>query len=149
MMEDYKPFGELSRDEKLALMTAWVDGEFIEWRAAGWKTWKFTTEPNWQLHHAYRIAPKPVVKPSLNWDHVAPEYVSLVVDEDGAGWLYTKPPRASGEGFIYQQGRGWGTAYAFTSFNPGSFVPNKNGIVENWQDSLVYRPGFEPEGETK
>lgn len=40
-MGECKKFGELSRDEKLELLTAWVDGAALEWRhdRAGIQVW--------------------------------------------------------------------------------------------------------------
>lgn len=149
-MEEYKKFGELTRDEKLALMTAWVDGEKIQF-SYGNRDWRVVAKPEWSSAIFYRTAPKPVVKPSINWDHVAEKYVALAVHGDGKPFLY-----GNYDELRPAYGEFWGLRRAeklllagFASFSPGSFTPNKDDIVENWQDSLVFRPGYEPKGETK
>lgn len=57
------PFGALSREEKLALFTAWIDGAEIEYLSDG--KWSSTCgfSPCWSLSLAYRIKPAPLPDP--------------------------------------------------------------------------------------
>ena len=56
-----KTFGELTKDEKKALMGAWVDGETIEYFSEAFGEWKETAGPCWVRTAKYRIKPKPPV----------------------------------------------------------------------------------------
>jgi hypothetical protein len=143
-MEEYQQFSELSREEKLELITAWVDGSVIEAYSAFGEWRAVPTGFAWWGTSIFRIAPKPVVKPSINWDHVSEKFVALAVDEDGTWVLYSGAPVADRDSFAYFGERA--LAVNFASFIPGSFIPSKDGVVENWRDSLVFRPGYEPKG---
>lgn len=72
-----------------------------------------------------------MTKPSINWDHVAPEFVVMAADSDGAPWLYEDEPKAGN--FEWFGCRGV-EANVFASFVPGTC---------DWRDSLVIRPGYE------
>ena len=72
---------------------------------------------------------KAIIKPSIDWSHVSPEYGYLFQDSDGEGYLcHDKPSRIES---------GWNTeshyisADVFTSYVPGNC---------DWEDSLVKRP---------
>lgn len=148
-MEEYKKFGDLTRDEKLALVTAWVDGEKIEAQepAIARDSWDTIIRPSWYDDVCYRIAPKPVVKPSINWDHVVEECIALAVDAYGEFTFFADIPKKEKDGYA-----GYGCVSSplmFASFHPGSFMEACGNKITNWQDSLVFRPGYEPKGEGK
>lgn len=126
-------FKELSKEEKLALCEAVIDGKCVEI--------KFSEDGVWNTRHSkvlelydtfeYRIAPE---KPSINWDHVAPEFKYLCVNKLGDGFLSNQPYRNIANGYF--EWGDWPTttiirADAFASFKPGNCAP---------EDSLVERP---------
>lgn len=55
-----KPFGELDKFTKMALIEAWIDGEVIQ---AGdeYGYWHYVSPPIWSGDVKYRVKPKPVV----------------------------------------------------------------------------------------
>lgn len=64
-----KTFGELTNDEKKALMGAWVDGETIEVLSCK-DNWDYVKNPTWRWDNIYRIKPKPpVVKTYTNFGY--------------------------------------------------------------------------------
>ena len=65
---EYKTFGELSREEKHALFTAWMDEKTIEIRFDD-GNWHPVDLPSWVPEREYRIAP---TKPSIDWAEVDP-----------------------------------------------------------------------------
>lgn len=78
-----------------------------------------------------------MTKPSINWDHVAPEFVVMATDGDGSSWLYRKIPMPM-ENKCRWHDIEWVDAILFSSFTPGTC---------DWRDSLVIRPGYEETGE--
>lgn len=52
--------------------------------------------PAWEADWEYRIKS---TKPSINWAHVAPEYVALATDEDGSSYICTATPEATEYGW--------------------------------------------------
>jgi hypothetical protein len=114
-----KPFGELDLETKIALFAAWVDGAKIECNGT-------VGHPAWHLSRTYRVAP---TKPSINWDHVAPQFKWMARDEDGETWLTKTEPKCGSVGWfncVSILPADW-----FASFRPGSC---------DWKDSLVRRP---------
>lgn len=114
-----------------AIAHAWVDGAEIEGRdpKAPYPVlheWAISEFPAWLDYWEYRIA---LTKPSINWEHVAPEYVALATDRDGSSYIFTRVPEATANT--------WGTGYPckgaeiFQSFVKGTC---------DWKDSLVLRP---------
>jgi hypothetical protein len=75
---------------------------------------------------------------------VAEKFVALTIDEDGTALVHTCNPTAKKAtlGFFNSDGAQY-IGDHFSSFERGSFVPNKDGIIDNWRDSLVFRPGYE------
>ena len=72
---------------------------------------------------------KAITKPSIDWDHVSPEYGYLFQDSDGEGYLcLDKPSRIES---------GWNVGSHYTHAN--LFTSYKSGSCD-WQDSLVKRP---------
>ena len=94
---------------------------------------KYHVEGNVTLFpHPVEIV-KAIVKPSIDWNHVSPEYNYLAQDENGDGYLCGKNP--------HRKNTTWNTAWTmespyirattFTSYEPGGC---------DWKDSLVERP---------
>lgn len=110
-------------------MQAYVDGEEIEHRTSGgWLSVKYPLW-HWKRSLDYRVAK---TQDSINWDHVAPEFICHARNEDGSVFLCSNKPKI-GVGEWYNRGQSI-NIYYFTSF--------KRGTVD-WEDSLVMRPGVE------
>lgn len=122
---------------KIEVMEAYCRGEPIEMKFTNQVACCYTriTDPDWTWSKLnYRVVR---TKPSINWDHVSPQYVALARDSGGDVWLYTKTPtRCSGTTFwaVDEGGIGWLVKNTFASFTPGTC---------DWKDSLVIRPGYE------
>ncbi len=130
-----KTFKELTRDEKLSLYIAGLDGIPIDIFCSNY--WRRIEEPSFVNDCCYRISP---TKPSINWDHVHPDYVAMATNKGGFTHLISITN-------IVPIGYGWKTAdntvlenctsaFPFASFKPGTC---------DWKDSLVVRPGYEEE----
>lgn len=132
-MTQYKPFGQLKRGQKLALMAAWVDGEDIEFKHNGKEHWEVAGKPTWQDSVCYRIA---VIPDSINWDHVHPDYNYMTRDCNGS-FLHKNKPLKHAYVWMVQPPKGdpVGAAVRATAF--ASYKQGKTA----WQDSLVIRPG--------
>ncbi len=121
-----KNFGDLIRGEQLALFEAWLDGELIEMKTST-EEWCENPYPSWVTGLAYRLKPK---TPSINWDHVNPDYNWLATDKDGRSFLYIGRP-ADEDNSWCTPGSEYGRADAIVSFKPGTCP---------WRESLVRRP---------
>lgn len=112
-----------------AVMLAAAEGKPIECRRNGnkWHLHGHPFEFNWASSE-YRVA---VTKPSINWDHVHPDYKWMATDQNGKVFLHTTKPHIDGDSWT-------GNLYAYTC-SYASFVPG----TCDWKDSLVVRPGVE------
>ena len=63
-------FGQLTNDEKKALMCAWVDGKKIEGFLT--ESWVSVKNPSWGSSIVYRIKPEPVVQVFVSYGLVYP-----------------------------------------------------------------------------
>lgn len=120
-----KTFGELTREEKIQLFTAWVDGSELESKFSEKDEWTQNDSPSWSLKVRYRIKP---TKPSINWDHVHSDYNWLATDKDGNSFLSPQKPQLT-ENYWMSAFRK--SAKIFASFKPGTCA---------WEESPVERP---------
>lgn len=95
-MADYKTFGEMTRDEQIALFTAWLDDQEIEWlRNVKYDVWirkrraDKSTSFVFSNNICYRIVPK---QDQIDWSHVAPKYKYMARDECGEAYLFEEKP---------------------------------------------------------
>jgi hypothetical protein len=118
-----------------AIAHAWVDGAEIEGRKirAGGADIDYIHlgKPSWYENWEYRIV---LTKPSINWEHVAPEHVALATDSTGSSYLLTRVPEANAH--MWLTDARWVRAEVFQSFVKGTC---------DWKDSLVIRPSAELE----
>lgn len=129
---EYKPFGELSREKQLELFNAWLDGDKIEVQFPDDKSWAVLDYPQWNCGHVYRVEPTPLTKPSIEWGHVAPKYKWAAVDEDGSPYAYINEPKPQQWPNIWWDEEAASVSLeCLASFKPGTC---------NWKDSLVQRP---------
>ena len=119
-----KKFGDLTKEEKMTLVAAWIDGEDVEHFCLP-DQWHLVKQPSWQNNAAYRVRAEK--RPQIDWSHVAPEYNWLAMDEDGDHWLYEeKPCLYPGE----WRGAGASCPRALASFKKGNC---------DWKESLIGR----------
>ena len=132
-MSKHKPFGELTRDEKLELMAAWVDGKTIETSKAPDITgWCSPFGCLWSCNIYHRI--KPDTPDTINWSHVSPEYKWMARDKNGRAHLFIRQPD------LDEYTNEWAEATEdFTWVYCNVFVSYKQGTVD-WKGSLVERP---------
>lgn len=128
--ENTKPFGELSKEEKMKLIEAWVDGKEIEFYCAYYEkpTWKNISYPNWYHANHYRVK---CTQDFIDWDHVDEEYNYMARDKDGRAWLYVNEPHISYSQKYWVIDGSFAKASAFTSYKQND-AP--------WQESVVKRP---------
>lgn len=120
-----KAFGKMNREEKLELLTAWLDGEKIEYLCS-YSGWQTCGKPMWAGAVSYRV--KPVVQDSINWSHVHEDFKYMARDEDGRAHLYKGSPHRSE------------TIWSLVGYQEvGTFSSYKRGDTD-WKDSLVCRP---------
>lgn len=150
-----RKFAELSRNEQIAMMTAWLDGAVIQFGICTKDTagsedvilrWTDQANPSWCATSHYRIKP---ILPSIDWSHVHQVYKWMATDSDGTTNLFAECP--------VQAARVWNAprhyvpdapselsrlarehfyppsimVYGFASFKPGTC---------DWDKSLVERP---------
>lgn len=127
-MNNLTPFGQLPIDARVAMFRAYQEGKDIQFFCDTDKQWLKGECLTWLPHIAYRIAPEP---PSINWDHVAPKYVALAMDDDGECYLCTEIPGRKGRFWDAHDSADWGNPAPFASFKPGNC---------HWAESLVLRP---------
>lgn len=111
----------------------WLHGEALKSYAGkvelfGYEGWSDAGSWTFIPHLVCRAKPKPVTKPSINWDHVHPDYKWMATDDSGETHLFIDEPEP----------------YDFTwvsydiSAPADSFASFKSGDCD-WKDSLVRR----------
>lgn len=123
-----KPFGQLSREEKLELMTAWVDGKQMEVNFGG-DRW-LEVDPMWTAGASYRVAPPPPIKATIPWEHIKPEYKWAAMGQSGYWYFYDEKPEKGHASWIVSH-RGSSTPMKALIFPEGNMP---------WDQSLVERP---------
>lgn len=126
-MNRLTPFGELPIDERVAMFRAHQEGKKLQVYTSTAR-WVDFYKPTWAAESIYRIAPEP---PSINWDHVAPEYVALAMDDDGEWYLGTMVPHKTESFWDAPDDAEWIDPKTFASFVPGTCP---------WDESRVLRP---------
>lgn len=126
-MTNTKTFGELTREEKLELMTHWIDGGMVEVRYT--KKWAVVRPPSWNPMSIYR---KAQTKPSVNWDHVSDDFNWLAVGGDGKAYLHGKKPYLDKTYGFWISVSATRTARVLSSYKRGTC---------DFKESLVMRPG--------
>lgn len=121
-------FKDLSKEEKLALCEAVIDGKRVQAYSPLDECWYDKEIDDFDFYFAaeYRIAPE---KPSINWEHVAPEFKYLFLNGSSTYYIGTYKPTYN-YGW-YCGGGHYVDATIFASFKPGNCAP---------EDSLVERP---------
>jgi hypothetical protein len=112
-----------------AVMLAAADGKDVEWSDNGqdWYMSGASSFFDWKSCK-YRVA---ITKPSINWDHVNPDFNYLFMTPKGRSFVSRYMP-ALREGAWFDTGHE--VASMFSSFKAGTC---------DWKDSLVVRPGVE------
>lgn len=127
-----KIFGELTKQEKLALFEAWLDGKEIEVaRHQRPDFWATAPEPAWMTSSCYRVKSVPLTKPSIDWSAVSKEYKYLARDSSGEGYLYNEISSFQRIGIKCWYGLNATSVNPFKSYVQGTC---------DWTDSLIQRP---------
>ncbi len=82
-------FGDLSKEDKLALFEAWLEGSQIQIYVAD--EWFDVLKPVWCHDYVHRI--KPDEPDSIDWSQVNPKWKYMARDGDGEVVLYTIEPK--------------------------------------------------------
>ena len=108
-----------------------------------WEYWpvakfKPIQEPSWSLSGVYRVAPD--TKDTINWDHVAAEFICMARDANGSAYAYAAKPKIGCTDAVVWcvGGDDYTGVHVVASYKRGTC---------DWKDSLVFRPGHEPKGE--
>jgi|SRR5690554_4978282 len=117
----------------IEVMQAFADGKSVEFRWKDEHEWRELKGrvAGWDwVSIEYRI--KESTKPSINWDHVHPDYKYLFTDDDGSSYLVaSKPTQSKTCWLIDVDDEHCVKAEGFASFIPGDC---------DWKESLVQRP---------
>jgi hypothetical protein len=122
-----KTFGELSREEKIELFSAWVDGKPIEYYSNKNVGWVATTPPSWSKDFYYRVK---VTQDYIDWDQVQPQYKWMARSCSGNTYLYKVKPE-----LMYDC---WGASLRteeIVKVTQSSYIQG----TTDWKDSLVER----------
>jgi hypothetical protein len=132
--QEYKAFSDLSRNERLELLTAWVDGKEIELNNTYFDgKWNTCSNPQWSPYVAYRVKPVALTKPSINWEHVHKDYKWMATDKSGETYVFTEIPTMNGlHGY-------WDSPQDSPFCGVGALASFVSGTC-NWVDSLTERP---------
>ena len=132
------PFGLLDEETKKALM--YHGGPYEFWDGNDFGEWSWIEEPSWVCSYVYRTGPG--TKPSINWDHVADDYICLVKCFYGSGKLFKVEPRLD---LLNPVAPCWwhDTYYKACCADASTFASFREGSCD-WKESLVFRPGHEP-----
>jgi hypothetical protein len=84
--------------------------------------------PLWLPEMKYRVKPKEMQKPSIDWSHVSKEYRWLAVDSDGDAYLYKNKPCC--HHLDWYSDRDYAFADSFVSYSRGNC---------GWKESLIER----------
>lgn len=125
----------MNTKEKIEVMKAWLDGETIQIYSLehGWRDFLWLAgEPNWNWEtNEYRIKPKEVVKPSIEWDHVVKHFNFLATDQAEISFLYEHKPVWSPTLKCWTASRGeYIPARYFQSFKQGLNCPPEDSLIE-------------------
>ena len=114
----------------IEVMQAFAEGKKIQYSNNG-RDWEIVDNPSWDWEYSeYRV--KPVSKPSINWDHVHPDYKYLFTESDGSSYIVASEPIRSGVCWLIDiEDDAYVTPEIFASFIPGDC---------DWKESLVQRP---------
>lgn len=119
-------FGEMKREDKLALLTAWVDGEEIEFHSSHDDKWRYIKSPLWDKNTPYRVK---LSSDSINWDHVPERYKFMARCDDGRVFLFESYPHKMCDGWV---STGDFAKVAHSSYKQGN---------AHWTNSVVCRNG--------
>lgn len=129
-----KPFGLLSKKKQTALKAYYEAGGAVQ-LYMGDCIWVAVEKALWHEDCCYRAKPAEPTKPKIPWDILADELICAARDEYGLIFAYTEDPLLITE-YWWTEARH--QKLSFLKIDPGTC---------DWKDSLVYRPGHEPEGE--
>lgn len=127
----------MNTKEKIEVMQAYLEGKVVQIHyGQEWIDWDSEEcgEPEWCWDSdEWRIKPKEVVKPSIDWGHVSPRYKYLAVDWDGDVYLYTRHPVRDAVDKMWACREG-------DCVSAENFASLEVSHEVEWEESLVERP---------
>lgn len=117
----------MTEDKMIELIKAQHSGVKIETRRYSWSTWSTKNDFGFNDDMQYRIA---VEKPSINWDHVSPEFNWLARDKSGTCFFYKIKPTIANDCVWSTDNDQYTHVGPFASFTPGTC---------DWKESLIGR----------
>ena len=125
-----KKFRDMTDSEKLEIINAMIAGERVETTGTNGDWWYATGGV--ALDKVYRIPKRPM---SIDWSVLKDEYICAAIDKNGNPYAYITEP------FVCRDV--WKTKVGCHRVNISGLKSCDTGTVD-WQDSLIWRPGFEP-----
>ena len=122
------PFCELDADTIGRLVRASIDGAKIECDGL------LIESPSWLHVCVYRVKPRALRPLSIDWSVFTDDVICAARDENGLAYAMTKRPVATGNAWV--NGGNYVYLSRIASYDPGEYP---------WNESLVWRPGHEPE----
>lgn len=134
--KERKPFGELTREQKLELLVHFLDNGTVCRHRPDF----YDTTDSIFANREDMIYYIPDTKTVINWEYIHEDYIAYARDENGGGYLYSKVPfldNTDNTKLYWAQGPG---KYTCTSSQSNRVI--KVGD-EGWKDSLIIRPEYE------
>lgn len=133
-MCDVEDFGRMSKEDKVELFKAWVDGECIETLFED-SVWIICKNPGWVSWAKYRIKPKPApTKPSVDWGALDKKFRYMFKTPQGRVYVAEAAPVAN-KGDL-----GWFCLAVGDIFEVTGNLSSVGVGTCHWLDSLVKRP---------
>ncbi|MDI9407832.1 MAG: hypothetical protein QM523_01135 [Candidatus Pacebacteria bacterium] len=130
LMKNTTAFGLMGKETQDAMQNC--GGPWEIYTTAGWAD---TREPRWVWYMTYRQKPPALTPDSIDWGAVHKDFICMARYETGSAWLFKDKPRLDRYIWLADQ-----------CASADSYASYRRGTVD-WKDSLVWRPGYGPEGE--
>lgn len=133
-----KPLRDLPDEVAAALFIAARHGAKVEWRRFASNPWKeVCNAPAWSPNYTYRVAPEPPRPISVPWEVLDDSIICIARIDSGIVWGFTGTAQTFGWTWIAPHGEQFRLDGVIKGLDPGTV---------DWKDSLIFRPGHEPEG---
>lgn len=123
-----KKFRDMTDSDKLEIINAMIAGERVETTCEKGDWWYATGGVN--FNKVYRIPKRPM---SIDWSVLKDEYICAARDKSGHGYAYKKEPTKDACTWDVDDSSDAIWICPLTSYDPGTV---------DWQDSLIWRPGY-------
>lgn len=125
-----KKFRDMTDSEKLEIINAMIAGQAVDCSGEAydgkWMPVDSTTVI--RINDCYRIPKRPM---SIDWSVLKDEYICASMNKYDQSYAYKAKPEQEAEGWV--SGHGYYKINGLKSYDPGTV---------DWQDSLIWRPGY-------